>query len=162
MACFCVLTWLPGRARESKLSRESSYGHQSHHGGPTLMASSKSNHLPKASLPNTVPLGIMAPRNLFLGHIALCIAPLKCLMITQIGKRNQESVTSGISQVCMTLLLQKQAGAAEPPLVAEAAITSQKSLQEKSCPEQNWKRQAMPSFREDKSQLAGECRGRSG
>ena len=104
----------------------------------------------------------MDRRNPFLGHIALCIAPLKCLMITQIGKRNQESVTSGISQVCMTLLLQKQAGAAEPPLVAEAAITSQKSLQEKSCPEQNWKRQAMPSFREDKSQLAGECRGRSG
>ena len=53
-------------------------------------------------------------------------------------------------------------GAAELPLVAEAATTSQESLQEKSCPEQNWKRQAMPSVSEDKSQSAGECRGRSG
>lgn len=157
-----MLTWLPGRGRESKLSRESSSGHQSHHGGPTRMASCKSNHLPKASLPNTLPLRITAPRNPFWGNIALSIAPLKCLMITQVGKRNQESVTSGISQVCMTFLLQKQAGAAEPPLVAEAATTSQKSLQEKSWPEQDWKRQAMPSVREDKSQLAGECRGRSG
>lgn len=55
------------------------------------MASSKSNHLPKASLPNPLPLRITAPRNPFWGNIALSIAPLKCLMITQIGKRNQDS-----------------------------------------------------------------------
>ena len=72
------------------------------------MASSKSNHLPKALLPNTLPLGIMAPRNPFWGDIALYIAPLKWLMITQVGKKNQETVTSGISQVCMTFLLQMQ------------------------------------------------------
>lgn len=57
-----------GRGRESKLSRESSSGHQSHHGGPTLMASCKSNHLPKASLPNTLPLRITAPRTHFGEH----------------------------------------------------------------------------------------------
>lgn len=157
-----MLTWLmagPGRASslESLLKGTSPIMR-----GPTLMASSKSNHLPKASLPNTLPLGIMAPRNPFWGDIALSIAPLKWLMITQVGKKNQETVTSGISQVCMTFLLQTQAGAAELPLIAEAATTSQKSLQEKSCPEQSWKRQAMPSVREDKSQSAGECRGRSG
>ena len=53
----------PGYPLGNKLSHVSFYkfqGHQSHHEGPTLMTSFNFFYFPKATSPNTIPLGVRA------------------------------------------------------------------------------------------------------
>lgn len=63
-------------------------------------------------------------------------------------------------------LLRIQAGAFKYVLQSPLSVRKQphfiRAFRRKPPLEQNWKRQALPSVREDKSRSAGECRGRSG
>lgn len=63
-------------ARESKLSESLLMGTSPITGAPPSH-SPKSNHLPKGFTSKIPPSGDYGSKNLFWGHIALCIAPLK-------------------------------------------------------------------------------------